>query len=187
MGNDSGEEQQLIEAAQRNPEAFGAIYDRYFDRIYAYAYNHTGQQADAEDVTAQTFKQAFENIGRFEWRGVPFGAWLYRIASNVITGQLRKRRPTAAFEEAIETPGSLPTPEETFLTGERNTALLEQVRRLPEFQRQAIMLRFGQNFSYAEIALTIDRTEGAVKQLIHRGLVTLRATVEGESEGQAAS
>lgn len=177
MSNELAEEQRLIEAAQQNPEAFGAIYDRYFDRIYAYAYYHTGQHSDAEDVTAQTFKQAFENIHRFEWRGVPFGAWLYRIASNVVTGQQRKRRPTAPFEEAIETPGGSPTPEQSFLTGERNAELLEQVRRLPEFQRQAIMLRFGQSLSYAEIAIAIDRTEGAVKQLIHRALVTLRGNI----------
>ncbi len=180
MSNDFAQEQQLIAAAQQNPEAFGAIYDLYFDRIYAYAYNHTGQHSDAEDVTAQAFKQAFENIGRFEWRGVPFGAWLYRIASNVITGQHRKRKPTAPFEEAIETPGTGPTPEETFLTGERNEELLIHVRRLPEFQRQAIMLRFGQSLSYAEIAHVIDRTEGAVKQLIHRALVTLRENMGQE-------
>lgn len=182
MSNDLSDEQQLVEAAQRDPEAFGAIYDRYFDRIYAYAYNHTGQHSDAEDVTAQAFKQAFENIKRFEWRGVPFGAWLYRITSNVITGQQRKRRPTAAFEEAIETPGGELSPEDTFLMGERNSELFDHVRRLPEYQRQAIMLRFGQTLSYAEIADTLNRTEGAVKQLIHRGLVTLRESLAKEQK-----
>lgn len=180
MSNELADEQRLIESAQQDPEAFGAIYDRYFDRIYAYAYNHTGQHAEAEDVTAQTFKQAFENIGRFQWRGVPFGAWLYRIASNVITGQLRKRRPSASFEEAIEVPGGGPTLEEGLLTEERNSELLAKVRRLPEYQRQAILLRFGQNLSYAEIAGIIDRTEGAVKQLIHRALVTLRENMSQE-------
>lgn len=174
MGNEQVDEQALIAAAKANPQNFSAIYDLYFDRIYAYAYNHTGQHADAEDVTAQAFKQAFENLGRFEWRGVPFGAWLYRITSNIITGQLRKSRPSAPFEEAIETPGGTPTPEESFLTGERNSELLAMVRQLPDYQRQAIMLRFGQNLSYAEIADSIGRTEGAVKQLIHRGLSTMR-------------
>jgi RNA polymerase sigma-70 factor (ECF subfamily) len=111
LGNEQVDEQALVAAAKSNPQAFGAIYDLYFDRIYAYAYNHTGQHADAEDVTAQAFKQAFENLHRFEWRGVPFGAWLYRITSNIITGQLRKSRPTAPFEEAHETPGRQPTPE----------------------------------------------------------------------------
>ncbi len=173
MSKELSEEQRMVEAAQSDPQAFGDIYDRYFDRIYAYAYNHTGSHAEAEDVTAQTFKQAFENIKRFEWRGVPFGAWLYRIASNIITGQHRKKRPTASFEEAIEVPGAASI-EETFLTGERNAELFALVRRLPEYQRQAIMLRFGQNLSYAEIATSIDRTEGAVKQLIHRALVNLR-------------
>ncbi|HEX2912485.1 MAG TPA: sigma-70 family RNA polymerase sigma factor [Chloroflexia bacterium] len=177
MSNELTEEQQLVETARHNPEAFGLVYDRYFDRIYSYAYNHTGQHSDAEDITAQTFKQAFEHIGRFEWRGIPFSAWLYRIASNLINGQQRKHRPTAPFEEAIETPGYGPTPEESFLTGERNSELLQKVRNLPAYQQQAIMLRFGQNLSYAEIADVIGRTEGAVKQLIHRALVTLREEV----------
>lgn len=167
-------EQKMVEAAQRDPEAFGAIYDRYFERIYSYAYNHTGNHAEAEDVTAQTFKQAFENLHRFEWRGLPMGAWLYRIASNVITGMHRRTRPTAAFEEALEVPNSGPTPEDTFLQGEQNAELLRMVLTLPEAQRQAIILRFSQGLSYVEIAESIGRTEGAVKQLIHRALVTLR-------------
>ncbi len=177
MSSDLQEEQKLVEAAKRDPEAFAALYDRYFDRIYNYAYHQTGSQAEAEDVTAQTFKQAFENLYRFEWRGLPFGAWLYRIASNVVTGIYRRNRPTAPFEEAIEMPGSGLTPEETFLQGERNTELLEMVRNLPEVQRQVIILRFSQNLSYAEIATAIDRTEGAVKQLIHRALVNLRQNI----------
>lgn len=178
MSSDLLEEQRLVEAAKQDPEAFGALYDRYFDRIYSYAYNHTGSHDEAEDVTAQTFKQAFENLARFEWRGLPMGAWLYRIASNVITGMHRRSRPTAAFEEAFEVPNSGPTPEDSFLQGEQNAQLLEMVRRLPDAQRQAILLRFSQGLSYAEIAEAIDRTEGAVKQLIHRALVTLRENLK---------
>jgi len=174
------DEAQLVEAAKKDPQAFAVFYDRYFDRIYAYAYNHTGSQAEAEDVTAQTFKQALENIGRYEWRGVPMAAWLYRIASNVITGMYRRKRPTSPFEEAIETPGGEPTPEENFLSVERNSELADLVRGLPKAQRTAIVLRFSQNLSYAEIADSIGRTEGAVKQLIHRALVTLRQEIKRE-------
>lgn len=164
----------MVEAAKQDPQAFGLLYDRYFSRIYNYAYHQTGDQAQAEDVTAQTFKQALENFGRYEWRGVSFGAWLYRIASNVIVGQHRKSRPTTPFEDALETPVDAPTPEEAFLSSERNTELAAAVRHLPEAQQQAIILRFAQSLSYLEIAQIIGRTEGAVKQLIHRGLVTLR-------------
>ena len=106
MGNEQVDEQTLIAAAKANPQNFGAIYDLYFDRIYAYAYNHTGQHADAEDVTAQAFKQAFENLGRFEWRGVPFGAWLYRITSNIITGQLRKLAPPLLLKKPSKHPAA---------------------------------------------------------------------------------
>ncbi len=178
MSEDLRQEQILVETAKHDPEAFGLLYERYFGRIYNYAYNHTGDQAQAEDVTAQTFKQALENFHRYEWRGVPFGAWLYRIASNVIVGQHRKSRPSTPFEDALETPLDGPTPEEAFLGAERNLELKEAVRRLPPAQAQAIILRFAQNLSYLEIAQAIGRTEGAVKQLIHRGLVTLRENLK---------
>lgn len=178
MSEDLRQEQSLIEAAKINPEAFGELYERYFSRIYNYAYNHTGDAALAEDVTAQTFKQALENFHRYEWRGVPFGAWLYRIASNTVVGYHRKSRPSIAFEDALETPVETPTPEEAFISGERNVEITAAVRKLPEAQQQAIILRFAQNFSYQEIADTINRSEGAVKQLIHRGLVTLRSTLK---------
>ncbi len=182
MSSELAEEQRLIEAAQHDPTAFGALYDRYFERIYSYAYRHTGNQAEAEDVTAQTFKQALENLHRFEWRGMPMGAWLYRIAGNIITGNFRRSRPSAAFEEAYDVPNTGLTPEETFLQGERNSALMEMVRRLPDAQRQAILLRFSQNLSYIEIAEAIGRTEGAVKQLIHRALVTLRDNMSKQQQ-----
>lgn len=178
MNEDLRQEQGLIEAAKTNPEAFGELYERYFNRIYNYAYNHTGDTALAEDVTAQTFKQALENFHRYEWRGVPFGAWLYRIASNVIVGQHRKSRPSIAFEDAIETPVEAPTPEEAFISGERDGQIAAAVRKLPQSQQQAIILRFAQNLSYQEIADNIGRSEGAVKQLIHRGLVTLRSSLK---------
>ena len=178
MSEDLRQEQILVETAKHDPEAFGLLYERYFGRIYNYAYNHMGDQALAEDVTAQTFKQALENFHRYEWRGVPFGAWLYRIASNVIVGQHRKSRPSTPFEDALETPQDSPTPEEAFLSIERNLELKAEVRRLPPAQAQAIVLRFAQNLSYLEIAQAIGRTEGAVKQLIHRGLVTLRENLK---------
>jgi RNA polymerase sigma-70 factor (ECF subfamily) len=180
LSEDLQQEQALVEAAQHDPEAFGALYERYFARIYNYAYHHTGDQAQAEDVTAQTFKQALENFEKFEWRGVPLGAWLYRIASNVIVGQHRKTKPSTPFEDAIETPLDSPTPEEAFLRNERNAELAAAVRLLPESQQQAIILRFAQNLSYLEIAHSIGRTEGAVKQLIHRGLVSLRQNLQKE-------
>src|SRR3989442_4069528 len=75
-------EQRLIQSSQRNPRRFAQLYDRYFDRIYSFALTRTGNRAAAEDVTADTFRQAFENLPRFQWRGVPFSAWLFRIAAN---------------------------------------------------------------------------------------------------------
>ena len=174
---DLDEEQRLIEAAKRDPEAFAALYDRYFERIYNYAYRLTGNQDEAEDVTAQTFKQAFENIGRFEWRGVSAGAWLYRIAGNVVAGTHRRSRPSAPFEDALEVPNADPTPEDVVVKHERYGELMNAVRTLPPTQQQVLVLRFGEGLSYQEIGLAIQRSEGAVKQLIHRALVNLRGTM----------
>ena len=174
---DLDEEHRLLDAAKRDPQAFAALYDRYFDRIYNYAYRLTGNQDEAEDVTAQTFKQAFENIGRFEWRGVSVGAWLYRIAGNVVAGTHRRTRPAAPFEDALEVPNSDPTPEDLVVKYERYDELLKAVHTLPQTQQQVIILRFGENLSYQDIGQAIQRSEGAVKQLIHRALVNLRGTM----------
>ena len=75
-------ERRLEEASQRQPRRFAKLYERYFDRVYAFAFTRTGDRTAAEDVAAETFRVALENLPRFEWRGVPFSAWLFRIASN---------------------------------------------------------------------------------------------------------
>jgi len=102
-------ERRLIEASQKQPRRFAQLYERYFDRVYAFALTRTGDRTAAEDVTAETFRRAFENLPRFQWRGVPFSAWLFRIAASKVadlrrrrsrrpSGRPSRRRPRAALD-----------------------------------------------------------------------------------------
>jgi len=173
-------ERRLIEASQRRPRRFAKLYERYFDRVYAFALTRTGDRMAAEDVTAETFRQAFENLWRFEWRGVPFSAWLFRIAANATTDHLKR-----VSREQPLAPGS-PTQDNSWearlIQVETQARLFQLVERLPKDQRHVIAMRFGQEKSVREVATAMRRTEGAVKLLQYRAMQTLRILV-GDSNG----
>ncbi|MDA8395140.1 MAG: sigma-70 family RNA polymerase sigma factor [Candidatus Dormibacteraeota bacterium] len=165
--HDLEEERQLVEAAKKDPAAFARLYDRYVDAIHAYVYHQTGSWERAEDVTATTFMRAYAEIGKFEWRGVPYSAWLYRVASNQI---LRDHRRPGWIElpDGLVDPGE--GPEEAALRSDRVAKVQAAVRRLSRDQRQAITLRFGAGLRNAEVAQVMRKSEGAVKLLIFRAL-----------------
>lgn len=163
----------LIEAAQADPARFVDLYDRHFHRVYAYVIRRTGVRAEAEDITSDVFERALTNLSRFEWRGVPFVAWLYRIAANALAD---RRRKTA--RDSSEPPPDVPDARESDEI-ERRTILFELVERLPDAQRQVIEMRFVEEKSIREIAAALDRSEGAVKQLQLRALQNLRKSMEG--------
>ena len=168
-------ERRLVESSQRNPRRFAEIYDRYFDRIYAFALTRTGNRAAAEDLTADTFRQAFENLSRFQWRGVPFSAWLFRIAANAAADYYqRASREQALPEVAGESDASW---ENRLIEVETRAQLFQLVRRLPEDQRRVIEMRFGEELSINEVAEAMGRSDGAVKALQHRAMETLRAWI----------
>ncbi len=172
-------ERRLIEASKRQPRRFGQLYERYFDRVYAFALTRTRDRAAAEDVTAETFRVAFENLARFEWRGVPFSAWLFRIATNAATDQARL---ASRSEELTESHAILDESwEGRLIEVETRAQLFELVGRLPADQRRVIVMRFGQEKSVREIASALNRTEGAVKLLQHRAMQKLRAWVGDEN------
>lgn len=164
-------ERLLIAAAQRDPESFAPLYERYVDQIFAYAYNLTKDRELAEDVTAQTFAKAIADLPRFEWRGIPYSAWLYRVASNLIARQ-RRRSPWLELDERLPSPGD--TPEGLALRSAGDAELRRAVAELPHDQRQALVLRFGGDLRNREIAEIMGRSEGAVKLLTFRGLTSLR-------------
>ena len=163
------EERLLIEAARKDPGRFGELYEAHFDQVYAYSLGRVRDRAGAEDVTSEVFRRALAFLPRFEWRGVPFGAWLLKIASNVIADRSKR--------EARER--GRPLPEDSVEIGpeeiERRALLFDLVGGLPEDQQRVVRMRFAEEKSIREIARELARSEGAVKQLQFRALKTLRA------------
>jgi RNA polymerase sigma-70 factor (ECF subfamily) len=161
----------MIEAAQRDRAAFAPLYERYVDQIFAYAHTLTRNRELAEDVTAATFAKAIEDLPRFEWRGVPYSAWLYRVAANLVNRNAR-RAPWLNIED--HQPVEQASPE--LLVEERMRAdhVRAAVAALPLDQRQAVVLHFGGGLRNREIADIMGRSEGAVKLLTFRAITTLR-------------
>ncbi len=165
------DERVIIEAAQQDPGRFAELYERNFHLVYAYVARRIHDRTETQDLTAHVFQQALANIGKFKWRGAPFVTWLYRIAANAIADQTRKKsREPAEIEHAANTSVD-PDLEQV----ERCAQLFRAVETLPEDQRTVILLRFGEEKSIREIAVRLNRSEGAVKQLQFRGLENLRA------------
>jgi RNA polymerase sigma-70 factor (ECF subfamily) len=172
------DERLLVEAAQRDPERFAELYENNFERVYAYVVRRVGDRAETEDLTSEVFHHALANLGRFEWRGIPFAAWLFRIAANLISDRWQKssREHVADEAEQIE---SVPAKSAEFEEVERKATLFRLVDMLPAEQRRVVVLRFVEQKSIKEVAKAICKTEGAVKQLQFRALTTLRARMEG--------
>jgi RNA polymerase sigma-70 factor (ECF subfamily) len=163
------DERSLIEAAQRDPRRFGELYERNIDRVYAFVARRAGGRAEAEDLTAEVFHHALANLGRFEWRGVPFVAWLLQIARNALADRWQR----AARERGA--PQSEGGDDGTRAEVERRALLAGLVSRLPKDQQRVVLERFVEQKSIREIAQELRRTEGAVKQLQFRALESLRA------------
>jgi RNA polymerase sigma-70 factor (ECF subfamily) len=168
------EERLLIEAAQKDPRRFAELYERNFERVYAFVARRVLDRHDAEDVTAEVFQHALAHLDRFEWRGVPFAVWLFRIASNAITDRHRSRAPLDPAPGDFD-PSHWPDIE-------RRVALFRLVDDLPADQRSVIIKRFVEERSIRDIAEEFGRSEGAIKQLQFRALETLRARVGGSHE-----
>jgi len=170
------DERLLIEAAQQDPACFGELYEIHFERVYAYVARRVGNRAESEDLTADVFHQALANLKRFEWRGIPFAAWLFRIAANLITDRWQRSGREVLDEEKIE--AAKVSPKEIDEV-ERRATLFRLVDTLPAEQQRVVVLRFVEQKSIKEVAKAIRKTEGAVKQLQFRALSNLRARMEG--------
>ena len=170
------DERLLVEAAQRDPSRFADLYEGNFERVYAFIVRRVRDRDDAQDLTSDVFHRALANLGHFEWRGVPFAAWLLRIAANVIADRSQR----AAKER---TAPAVDDPEPPSLEDmEHRARLFRLVNDLPATQRRVIVMRFAEQRSIREIAQALQRSEGAVKQLQLRGLQSLRARL-GEVHG----
>ncbi|OGO29052.1 MAG: hypothetical protein A2136_02285 [Chloroflexi bacterium RBG_16_54_11] len=175
----------LNRAIQGDHEAFGMLYEQYVERIFNYVYYRTGNQHDAEDLTARVFFRAMRRIPHYQERGLPISAWLYRIAHNLVANwhRDRGRRPEISLDEGFTAIPHSEHPEITLLQLEEQDHLLNIIRDLPPERQQLIILKFVEHLSNAEIGQIMGRTEGAVKSLYHRTLLSLRndmETVAGE-------
>ena len=175
------DERILVEAAQRDPSRFAELYERNFDRVYAYVSRRLTDRSAVEDVTAEVFRQALANLGQFEWRGSPFVAWLVRIAANAVTDHWRRVSREQPMLEA-DGPESAPSDPASIDAVERRALLFRLVRSLPADQRRVIEMRFAQEKGAREIARELNRSEGAVKQLQFRAIQNLRAQLQKSPE-----
>ena len=189
---ETSDEAALELAIQGDSEAFGILYERYVGRIYSYVYYRTGNAHDAEDLTERVFIRALHHIGSYNHRGVPFSAWLYRIAHNLVANWHRdnSRRKEIPLDDGVfsDHPGGLP--EHEVMQVEEQEHLLRVIRCLPSERQQLLILKFVEHLSNTEIGVIMGRTEGAVKSLYHRTLLNLRDELEvlpPELEGDVQS
>jgi len=178
---DLSDETILALAGQGDSESFGLLYERYVSRIYSYVYYRTGNPYDAEDLTARVFFRAMHHITSYQDRGLPFSAWLYRIAHNLVANWHRdnSRRPEIPLDDTLMShPHGVEHPEIALLRLEERERLLRIIRRLPPDRQQLLILKFVEHLSNNEIGQIMGKTEGAVKSLYHRTLNSLRDDLE---------
>ena len=169
------DERLLVEAAQRNPSKFAELYDRHFDRVYAFVVSRVRDRDAAEDLTADVFQKALAGLRQYEWRGAPFGAWLIRIAAHAVID--RGKRDAREVVDSDNLPDAAVNPDVE--RAEETALLFRLVDALPADQRTVIVERFVEQRSIRETADRLAKTEGSIKQLQFRALETLRRRMEG--------
>ena len=179
------EEMDLVQRArQGDHEAFAQLYENHFDKIFRYVVLKIGNQAEAQDMTQQVFVKAYESIGSYQLQGVPFTAWLFRIAHNQMVDYVRKqsKRQTVWLDETIQ------VRDDSDLEHDVETKIeMEQVvsasKQLTKAQREVISLRFAGGLSITEAAKTMRKSEGAIKALQHSAILALRKTLLAGDNG----
>ncbi len=171
-------------ATQGDQEAFGQIYEQYFDKIYRYVAFKIGDKTEAEDMTQQVFLKALRSISSFKWKGKTILAWLYRIAHNQVVDYYRKtkKRNDSYLDESLVSSNSNPQKlAEHKFDVER---VVNATRRLTDLQREVIALRFTSELSTAEVAEIMGKKQGAIKALQHSAVVALRKQLVENSNGK---
>ena len=173
----------LVERAQKGDRsALEELYLIHFDRIYSYLHVTVGNRHDAEDLTTQTFLRMLESIGKFRFQSAPFSAWLFRIAHNLSMDHFRATKRWQPEEEVPEPDPDESTSAETgALESIGRKSMLELIEDLSPEQQQVLTLKFVFNFANGEVATILGKTEGAIKSLQHRALVSLQKQLEKRS------
>jgi RNA polymerase sigma-70 factor (ECF subfamily) len=166
-------------AVNGDADAFSYIYEKNVTRIYNYIYYRIGSEDDAEDLTARVFHRAFGHIEKYQEKGVPFTAWLYRIALNLTANWYRdtQRRKEISLEDQLDLPHQGEPPERQVERTQEKEILMKAIRRLPPDRQQLILLKYLEDLTNGEIAVIMGRTEGAIKSLYHRSLISLREEI----------
>jgi len=178
-------EKALVEKAKRDPEAFGKLYEQNFDAILNYVLRRTGSVQSAQDITAEIFFKAFKNIHKFQWKNVPFSAWLFRIATNEIAAWFRKSSYKSVSLDLLREKGFDPVAgddveqealaaQEEIQKEQEFLAVLKQIDLLPSKYREVIALRFFAGKKLSEIVQILEKPEGTIKSLLHRGIEKLK-------------
>lgn len=176
----------LVQRTRTDADAFGYLYDRYCDAIHRFVYRRLGEHEAAEDVTAEVFFKALRAIDSYRPETAPFAAWLYRIAQNAVIDHLRARKITLSLDLAFDRPDRADPVEEQAINRVEAARVWDAVDRLTDAQRTAVLLRLGHDLPIADIAERMDRSVGAVKLLLNRGLATVRVQLQAPAEGQEA-
>jgi RNA polymerase sigma-70 factor, ECF subfamily len=181
---DFNEAEVLARAVEGDAEAFSALYLKYVGRIYNYVYYRTGSSLDAEDLTERVFYRAMGHIQNYKDKGVPFSAWLYRIAHNLVANWHRdsQRRQEVPLEDDDQSIPRREHPESLLIRTQQNENLIKAISKLPPDRQQLVILKFVEDLSNAEIAVIMGKSEGAVKSYYHRTLMSLRKEMENISE-----
>lgn len=166
---------ELVLSSRTDPQAFGMLYDRYCDRIYRFVHTRLRDAASAEDVTADVFFKALRGLHTYQPSAGSFSVWLYRIARNAVIDHVRARRATLSIDVDFDTQDPARPVEDQVLDRVDVARVWREVDGLPIAQRTAVILRLERDLPIAEIAVTLNRSEGAVRVLLHRALTTLRA------------
>ncbi|GAB4519399.1 MAG: sigma-70 family RNA polymerase sigma factor [Anaerolineae bacterium] len=179
-------DQELVELAKTDQNAFGELYERYVTKIYNYIYYRTSNAQDAEDLTARVFYRAMGHIENYVDKGVPFQAWLYRIAHNLVANwhRDRGRRKIIPLDEFVAASLRSEAPDRQTEDQEEQENLMRAIRQLPTERQQLLILKFVERLSNAEIGEIMGRTEGAVKSLYHRTLIALRDEMQMQALGR---
>ena len=164
----------LVEAAQRDRSKFADLYDRHFERVYAFVLGRTRRRDEAEELTSEVFHKALAGFERFEWRGAPFGAWLIRIAANALADRAERASRERGRPASAEPVSADPPADAEIGRAEERARLFRLVDELPRDQRDVIVERFVHERSIRDAAARLGKSEGAVKQLQFRALDQLR-------------
>ena len=168
------EESLVRRAQQRDQMALTQLYEENFDKIYRYIVLKIGDRIEAEDMTQQVFLNALKSISSYKWKGMPFSAWLFRIAHNQIVDYFRKksRRVTVPLDETMSAGDN--DPEQMTERKVEIEQMAEATKKLTKAQQEVISLRFAGDLSIAEVAKAMGKSEGAIKALQHSAIVALR-------------